>query len=108
MAKLSTEEFKQKIEKILSELLTKNNLEVFGNLKVEVANMDAPALIKRGKIYINIKLASFPEHALKYVIAHELAHLIVKRHTRKFWETVKRIYPQYEKSKEYIIKKLVT
>ena len=34
---------------------------------------------------------------LKYVIAHELAHLVVKRHAFKFWEVVRNMCPDYEK-----------
>jgi len=41
---------------------------------------------------------------MKYIIAHELAHLIVKRHTKKFWEIVKRIYPRYERGKDELQK----
>jgi hypothetical protein len=96
----------EKINKILSELLEKNEVEIFGNLKIEVANMDDLALIKRNKIYVNAKAMKYPKYILKYIIAHELAHLIIKKHTKKFWETVKRIYPQYEKGKNELLKML--
>ena len=73
-------------------------MEIYGNLKIEVANTDTLALFKGNKIYTNIKARKYPEFVLKYIIAHESAHLIVKRHTKKFWEIVKRIYPEYEKA----------
>jgi hypothetical protein len=94
----------EKINKILSELLEKNEVEIFGNLKIEVANMDDLALIKRNKIYLDVKAMKYPKYILKYIIAHELAHLVIKRHTKKFWETVKRIYPQYEKGRDELFK----
>jgi len=37
--------------------------------------------------------------------AFELAHLVVKKHTSKFWEIVKQIYPKYEKGKKELSKR---
>ena len=97
--------FRKRVEGILNELLERNGVEIFGDLKIEVANMDTPALIKGNRIYIDVSLAKYPKYILKYVIAHELAHLIVKRHSKKFWEIVKRIYPQYERGKNELLKR---
>jgi predicted metal-dependent hydrolase len=97
-------EFQQRVEEMLRELTEDNGMEVYGNLRIEVADMDTLALLKGNKIYINIKARRYPKFVLKYIIAHELAHLIVKRHTKKFWEIVKRIYPQYEKGREELLK----
>jgi predicted metal-dependent hydrolase len=98
-------EFQQTLESILNELIENSGMEVYGNLKIEVANMDTLALLKRNKIYINIKAMGYPEYVLKYIIAHELSHLIVKRHTKKFWEIVKGIYPEYEKGRNELFSK---
>lgn len=96
--------FREKIEKIVDELLEKNGIELFGNLKIEIANMDTLALIKGNKIYVNIDARKYPKYILKYIIAHELAHLVVKRHTKRFWEIVKRIYPEYKRAKDELLK----
>jgi predicted metal-dependent hydrolase len=98
--------FQQKLKNILKELIERNEIEVYGSLKIEVANMDTLALIKRNKIYINIEARKYPKFVLKYIIAHELAHLVVKRHTKKFWETVKRIYPEYEKGRSELFRRV--
>ena len=98
--------FRQRVEKIVNELLERNGIEIYGNLKIEIANMDALALIKRNKIYVNIQAMKYPKYVLKYIIAHELAHLVVKRHTKRFWEIVKRIYPQYQRGKDELLKRL--
>jgi predicted metal-dependent hydrolase len=97
-------EFQRRVEGILKELTEDNGMEVYGNIKVEVANMDTLALLKGSKIYINVEARRYPKFVLKYIIAHELAHLIVKRHTKKFWEIVKRIYPGYERGREELLK----
>jgi predicted metal-dependent hydrolase len=99
-------EFQRKVEGILKELIEDNGMEVYGNLKIEVANMDTLALLKGNKIYINLEARKYPKFVLKYIIAHELAHLIAKRHTKKFWEIVRRIYPEYEKGKNKLLKEL--
>ncbi len=107
MVEDSLKKLQSKIEKILHELLKENGVEVFGNIKVEVvANMNTLAVIKGSKIYVNAEAAHYPKYVLKYIIAHELAHLMVKRHTKKFWEIVKRIYPQYEKGREKLLELL--
>jgi len=106
MAEKIEKEFQQKIENILKKLIEENGIELYGNLKIEIANMDTLALLKGNKIYINIKARKYPKYILKYIIAHELAHLIVKRHTKKFWEIVKRIYPNYEKGRNALLKNL--
>ncbi len=101
-------EFQQRIEGILKELMESNGVEIYGNLKIEIANMDTLALLKGNKIYINIEARRYPKFILKYIIAHELAHLLVKRHTKKFWETVKRIYPKYEKGRNELFNRAKT
>ena len=68
--------------------------------------MDTLALIKGNKIYVKISTQRYPKYILKYIIAHELAHLFVKRHSRKFWEIVRLIYPQYEKAKDELIERI--
>ena len=96
-------EFQQRLEVILKEFLEQRSIEVYGNLKIVVTNFDRPsriAFLKGNTIYVSIKARRYPEFVLKYIIAHELAHLVVKRHTWRFWKIVGIIYPEYEKGKE--------
>jgi hypothetical protein len=37
---------------------------------------------------VNRLMKYLPEYLIKYVIFHELAHLIEKRHSQKFWEII--------------------
>jgi len=94
-------EFRKLLNKIVKELLSRNGIEIFGNLKIEIVNTNEPlAFLKNNKIYVSIETSKLPKYILKYILAHELAHLVVKRHTQKFWTLVKRIYPKYEKAKK--------
>ncbi|MDI9643783.1 MAG: M48 family metallopeptidase [Candidatus Verstraetearchaeota archaeon] len=96
----AAEGFRERVRRIAHELLESRRLEVFGQLRFEVVDIEDLALIKGNRIYISMKAKDFPDGVLKYIIAHELAHLAVKRHTKRFWETVGMIYPGYKEHME--------
>lgn len=54
----------------------------------------------RGNLSFNIILAALPEELKDYVVIHELTHLIVPKHNRKFWGIVSQYYPKYKKAEE--------
>lgn len=43
----------------------------------------------------NWKLALAPEEVARYVIAHEVAHLVQANHSKAFWDVVKKLDPDY-------------
>jgi len=100
-------EFQLKLEVILKEFLDQGSIEVFGYLRIVVTSFDKAgriAFLKGNTIYVSIKARGYPEFVLKYIIAHELAHVAVKRHTWRFWKVVRIIYPKYEKGREELLK----
>jgi predicted metal-dependent hydrolase len=100
-------EFQLKLEAILKEFLEQGSIEVYGNLRIVVTSFNRPSRIafqKGNTIYVSIKAKGYPDSVLRYIIAHELAHLAVKRHTWRFWKIVGIIYPEYEKGKEELTK----
>jgi hypothetical protein len=100
-------EFQLRLEGILKEFLDQGSIEVYGNLRIVVTSFDRPSRIafqKGNTIYVSIKARGYPDSVLRYIIAHELAHLVVKRHTWRFWKIVGIIYPEYEKGKEELLK----
>lgn len=54
-----------------------------------------------GAIRINEDLSRVPDYVLDYVLVHELAHLIVPEHDRRFHEIVAR-YPETERAKGFL------
>jgi predicted metal-dependent hydrolase len=101
-------EFQLKLEAILKEFLEQGSIEVYGNLRIVVTSFNKPSRIafqKGNTIYVSIKARTFPDFVLRYIIAHELAHLVVKKHTWRFWKIVGIIYPEYEKGKEELLKR---
>jgi predicted metal-dependent hydrolase len=97
-------EFQLRLEAILKEFRESGRVEIYGNLKIVVADIDRMACLKGNTIYVNIKARRYPDFVLRYIIAHELAHLAVKRHTWRFWNIVGIIYPEYEKGKEELLR----
>jgi predicted metal-dependent hydrolase len=55
-----------------------------------------------GSVRISSRLAREPGWVLDYVIVHELAHLDVARHDRRFWTIVNR-YPLTERARGFLI-----
>jgi predicted metal-dependent hydrolase len=100
-------EFQLRLEGILKEFLDQGSIEVYDNLKIVVTSFNKPSRIafqKGNTIYVSIKARGYPDSVLRYIIAHELAHVAVKRHTWRFWKIVRIIYPEYEKGKEELLR----
>ncbi len=50
----------------------------------------------------NWRLSLAPEHIARYVVAHEIAHLVHANHSEKFWNTVGRLDPSYATSRAWL------
>ncbi len=92
-------------EKIKNE----KKLEILGDVKFEVKEKidekkNRIAKLKHNKITVKLNAISLPQEALKYMMAHEMAHLITKKHNERFWNIVKTIYPKYEIGQDLIEK----
>ncbi|TET77115.1 MAG: M48 family peptidase [Candidatus Cloacimonadota bacterium] len=46
---------------------------------------------------VNRLMKYLPEYLIRYVVFHEIAHLIEKRHNDKFWQIISRKYEGYRK-----------
>ena len=57
---------------------------------------------KRRELTFNLHLASAPTWVIDYVVAHEVAHLQVMDHSKRFWQVVKRIYPDYLNAEKWL------
>lgn len=51
-----------------------------------------------GKNSLNFswRLMMAPEHAVNYVVVHELCHILYHNHSREFWQEVERYFPDWK------------
>ena len=54
------------------------------------------------EIFLNWKLILLPKRIIDYVIIHELTHILVPNHSKKFWFTVAQLDPNYIEKKNWL------
>lgn len=52
---------------------------------------------EKGVLNFHWKIMQLPQRLIRYVVAHEVAHLAEKHHTPKFWLNLERLMPDYAK-----------
>lgn len=57
---------------------------------------------EKGNLNFNCLLMLAPEDVIDYVVVHELCHRIEMNHSRKFWQEVQQVLPEYEKQKRWL------
>src|SRR5580765_1430672 len=57
---------------------------------------------RRGTISLNWRLVQTPLFVRDYIILHELAHLKEMNHSRRFWNEVERLCPEFEKAEKWL------
>ena len=53
-------------------------------------------------IHLNWQIVMSPLDVLDYVVVHELCHLRVPNHSKKFWQSVANILPQYKQHRLWL------
>ena len=56
----------------------------------------------KGNISYSYRLMLYPEYAREYVVVHELAHLVEMNHSKKFYDVVARVLPDYKNRKRLL------
>lgn len=57
---------------------------------------------RNNRLSLNWRLIMAPLKVVDYVIVHELAHITHKNHSKKFWNKVRTVMNDYEKSREWL------
>ena len=76
----------------IKELADSNNLE-YNNVAIKNTKTRWGSCSHQNNINLNLQLMRLPNHLIDYVILHELAHTIVKNHSRDFWNYLDSICP---------------
>ena len=79
-----------------------NNLKV-NSVKVREYKARWGSCSINGNITFNWCLIMAPPEIIKYVIIHELVHLIEHNHSPKYWKEVKKIYPNIDEAKNWLL-----
>lgn len=55
-----------------------------------------------GRLCFNWQLIMAPSRVIDYVAVHELMHLKIDNHSRRFWRAVERVIPDYEECRRWL------
>ena len=61
---------------------------------------------RNGKITLNTELVKAPKACIEYEMVHELCHLVIRNHTKDFYDLQAKIFPDWQKWKEKLEKTL--
>lgn len=56
-----------------------------------------------GNLSFNWRLVMAPDFVLRYIVAHEMVHLAVPDHSRKFWLTVQSLCSETERARQWLV-----
>jgi predicted metal-dependent hydrolase len=57
---------------------------------------------RTGAIALNYRLIQMPPGVRRYILVHELAHLVHPNHSRRFWRFVESLDPAYRESERWL------
>ncbi len=55
-----------------------------------------------GELRINLRIMMAPALVIDYVVAHEICHLLVMNHSKRFWSTVEQVMPDYRARRQML------
>lgn len=56
-----------------------------------------------GNLSFNWRLIMAPEYVLRYIVTHEMVHLVVPDHSPKFWLTVQSLCRDTERARQWLV-----
>lgn len=95
LATRTEEEFKRLINKVAIEISSDLNVKVngiyFRKMKTKWASLSPSK-----NLIINKYMKYLPEYLIGYILFHETAHVIEKKHNTKFWGIIEKKYKNYQ------------
>ncbi len=74
----------------------------FGRITITGAKTRFGSCSSKGNLSFSYHLMLYPEEAIDYVVVHELAHLKEMNHSKKFYEIVEFVLPDYKKRRKLL------
>ncbi|MBN2101411.1 MAG: DUF45 domain-containing protein [Candidatus Aenigmarchaeota archaeon] len=75
-----------------------------GDIKFKNMSSRWGSCSRHGNITISSRLLLAPDEILEYVCVHELAHLVHFNHSKKYWELVGKVIPDYKERDKWLSK----
>lgn len=93
---------KAEIEKLLPDLEETCNIHCNGWQVKYMTTRWGTCNTRTGKIWLNLQLAKKPQECLKYIILHELLHLVERAHSKKFIELMTQYMPFWQEARDIL------
>ena len=74
----------------------------YGRITITSAEKRFGSCSSQGNISYSYRLMMYPEAAREYVVVHELAHLKEMNHSKKFYDIVSSVLPDYKNRKRLL------
>nr|WP_278280936.1 SprT family zinc-dependent metalloprotease [Clostridium sp. DSM 8431] len=95
LEKFFREQCKTYIKEIVKEYISITGL-VPKEIKIKEQKTKWGCCTYDNRIFINWKLIMARKSAIKYVIVHEMCHILEKNHSKNFWNKVNEFFPNYK------------
>ncbi len=73
-----------------------------GRIRITSAMTRWGSCAHNGNLNFSWRIMMAPSWIVEYVIAHELAHLTVKNHSKLFWQRLDVLYPEHKKAHQWL------
>ncbi len=91
----STEDFREFVHKLVSdneeELGVKAQRVGFRKMRTKWGSCSS-----RGNLNFNSHMSHLPDRIIEYIVFHEMVHLIELNHSQRFWNKIKRKFPEHK------------
>ncbi len=94
-------EAKQKISEVVVEEAGRLDVS-YEDVRVRTLKSKWGSCNSNGVLTFNWRLVLFPEGILRYIVIHELCHLVHFDHSPEFWNLVERQHPEYRRSVSWL------
>jgi len=74
----------------------------YNNIKITSAKTRWGSCTSKRNLNFSYRLILCPEKVIDYVICHELSHLKEMNHSKKFWNEVEKIMPDYKEYNKWL------
>ena len=71
-------------------------------LKLSNARSEWGSCNQHGVIRLNWRLVQLPPHLARYIVAHEVAHLVELNHSPRFWGVVETLFPGHAEARRVL------